>query len=181
MQNLLKWALVTDWRVDRRPDQTRFSDIYSDIDFSPRRWIVLNSELRYDVGNSEFNGANHSITLLPDDRWSLKLGHRYFRGAPEFGPDSDNNTIYETVYYRLNENWGVRMSHHFEARDGTMEEQMYTLYRDFRSWTGALSFRVRGNRIGPDDYSVAFTFSLKSFPARKVGSDSSAPSYLLGS
>lgn len=181
VQNLLKWALVTDWRVDRRPDQTRFSDVYSDIDFSPRRWIVLNSELRYDVGNSKFNGANHSITLLPNEVWSLKLGHRYYSGAPDFLPDADNNTIYDTIYYRLNENWGLRMSHHFESRDGTMEEQMYTIYRDFRSWTGALTFRARGNRKGPDDYSVAFTFSSKSFPTRKVGTDASAPSFLLGS
>ncbi len=181
VQNLLNWALVTDWRLDRRPDQTVFSDVYSDLDFSPRRWIMFNSELRYDVENSEFNGANHSVTLLPNDRWSLKVGHRYFRGAPEFGPDSANNTIYDTIYYRLNENWGLRMSHHFEARDGVMEEQMYTVYRDFRSWTGALTFRVRGNRNGPDDFSVAFTFSSKSFPTRKVGTDVNSPSFLLGS
>ena len=39
--------------------------------------------------------------------------------------------IYSRVYYPLNEEWGFRMIHQFEASDGTMEEQSYSLYRDF--------------------------------------------------
>jgi hypothetical protein len=117
--------------------------------------------------------------MMPSDRWSLTLGHRYFRGDPAFGPESDNNTIFTVFYYRFDPNWGFRMSHHFEARDGTMEEQYYSVYRDFRSFTGALTFRVRDQRIGPMDYTVAFTMQLKTHPSR-AGRDHVEPSFLLG-
>jgi lipopolysaccharide assembly outer membrane protein LptD (OstA) len=179
VDTLANWYLVTDWRLDPLPAQTQFSDIYSDLDFKPRTWLVFNSETRFSVDKSEFNLAAHSVTFMPNDRWHWRVGHRYFRGDPAFGPDSDENIIYSTLYYRLNENWGARMSHHFEAKDGTMEEQYYTLYRDFRSFTGALTFRVRDQRIGPMDYTVAFTMQLKSRPT-KAGKDRIEPSFLLG-
>ena len=53
-----------------------------------------------------------------------------------------------------------------------MEEQSYTIYRDFRSWTGALILRLRDNRSGSDDVTVAFTFSLKAAPRFGIGKDS---------
>ena len=61
------------------------------------------------------------------------------------------------------------MRHTFEGRDGVMEEQSYSVYRDFRSWVGSLTFRFRDNRAGADDFTVGFTFSSKAFP-RLLGS-----------
>ena len=61
-----------------------------------------------------------------------------------------------------------------------MQEQYYTAYRDFRNWTAALSFRVRDNGDGEDDYTVAFTFSIKAMPRYKLGSDTIQPYQLLG-
>ncbi|MDX1952029.1 MAG: LPS assembly protein LptD [Verrucomicrobiota bacterium] len=180
IDNVANWALYTDWRLNPRAGQGTFADLFSDLDFRPRDWLTLNSETRYDVEDGEWVTANHTLTLTPNTTWSWRLGHWYFRGDPFYGPDSDNNTLYHSLYYRLNENWGTRISHHFEARDGTLEEQYYTLYRDFRSWTGALTFRVRDNRSGPTDFTVALTFSLKATPSRSVGSDRNQPSLLLG-
>lgn len=179
IDTLANWYLVSDWRLDPLPGQTTFSDLYSDLDFKPRSWLLLNSELRYSVNQGELNLASHSVTLTPEADWNWRVGHRYYRGDPAFGPDSDNNIFFHVFYYRLNENWGARMSHHFEARDGTMEEQYYTLYRDFRSWTGALTFRIRDQRTGPVDYTVAFTMQLKIRPT-KGGKDRIEPSMLLG-
>jgi len=177
---LLNSYIVTDWRLDPRNGQTTFTDIYSDLDFKPRTWLVLNSETRYSLDRGEWNLAMHTATITPNDRWSIKLGHRYFRGDPAFVvPDTDNNIFFSSLFYRVNENWGARMSHHFEARDGTLEEQYYTVYRDFRSFTGALTLRVRDNRSGPLDYAVAFTISLKSRPTQGKR-DRMEPSYLLG-
>ena len=62
-----------------------------------------------------------------------------------------------------------------------MEEQVYTLYRDFRSWTGALSFRVRESRTGQDrDYTIGVIFNLKAFPRFKLRDDVDRPSMLFG-
>ncbi|MGV3772590.1 MAG: LPS-assembly protein LptD [Verrucomicrobiales bacterium] len=181
IQNVINWAIVSDLRLDPRPGQGSFSDIYSDLDIRPRSWLTLNSETRWDTDKHDWKGANHSMTIAPGDQWSLKLGHRYFAGEEAFGPDSDNNVIYSSLFLKFNENWGSRITHHFEARDGTMEEQYYTLYRDFRSWTGALTFRVRDNRQGATDYAVAFTFSLKAMPRYSQGANRDYPDFLLGS
>ena len=72
------------------------------------------------------------------------------------------------------------MSHYFEARTGSLQQQSYTVYRDLRSWTAALSFIFTDNVIGPKDYTVAFTFSLKAYPRLPVGGDVGGPFALLG-
>jgi hypothetical protein len=72
------------------------------------------------------------------------------------------------------------LTHHFEARDGTLEEQYYSVYRDFRNWTGALTFRLRDHRTRSDDFTVAFTFQLKAFPRFRMGDDQNEHSFLLG-
>jgi hypothetical protein len=193
LDNLINWDLYTDWRLEqhyetqldpitRQPlglkKQTLFSDIYSELDFKPRTWIALSSELRYLPDQRLFREINHTLTLTPNDWWSLSLGHRYLRDTSELGPG--NNLIIATMFYKLNENWGVRISEHYEARDHVLEYQYYSLYRDFRSWTGALTFRVRDNRSGPDDFAVGFSLSLKAFPRYGVGDDSVKPSKLVG-
>ncbi|HYE32990.1 MAG TPA: LPS assembly protein LptD [Methylomirabilota bacterium] len=187
IQNVINSAIYTDWRLDPRPGQGTFADLYSDLDLRPWHWLTLSSEIRYDIDDARLRMANHSAILIPNDIWSVRLGHFYFEDDPRFrfGPfntTAANNTFYTRAYYRFNQNWGFRMSHHFEARDGTLEEQYYTVYRDLRAWTGALTFRQRDHRgIGPDDFAVAFTFSLKAFPRYKLGEDAEEPSFLFGS
>lgn len=183
IENLLNWDVYTDWRLDPRSDQSTFADLYSDLVLRPRRWLTLESQTRYDTDRGQFNLAFHHLTLQPQEAWSLGLGHWYLRD--DFSPrptalGQGNNRFIATFYYRLNENWAFRTTQHFEARDGRWEEQFYTIYRDFRSWTGALTFRVRDNRTGADDYTVAFTLSLKARPRFGLGEDAVQPERLLG-
>jgi lipopolysaccharide assembly outer membrane protein LptD (OstA) len=180
IDNLVHWALYTDWRLNPRDEQPTFSDIYSDLDLRPFSWLTLNSEVRYHPNEHVLREANHRATFLPGGAWSWTVGHRYLREDPRFGENSGNNLIFSSLYYRLNENWGARATHHYEMTDGTMEEQQYTLYHDFRSWTGALSFRIRDQRTGSRDYSVGFTFSFKAVPRFDLGDDANKPSLLLG-
>ena len=180
IENLLNWAVVTDWRLKPRSGQSTFADVYSDLDFNPRSWLYFNSQTRYSIDLERWREADHQIVFSPSDRWSWGGGHRYFRSDPTLGPDSGNNLITSRLYLKLNENWGVRISHYFEARDGHMEEQYYTLYRDLRSWTTSLTFRVRDNRRGSQDFTIGFQISLKAFPRFKMGQDAVEPSFLLG-
>jgi hypothetical protein len=80
----------------------------------------------------------------------------------------------------MNENWGLRMGHYFNQETGRLQEQSYTVYRDLRSWTAALSFLIRDHTTGPIDYTVAFTFSLKAYPHFQLGADAAGPYSLLG-
>ena len=190
VDDVLNWELFTDWRLETAAHEARFNDVYSDLELKPRSWLLLGSELRYDPNERLLNESNHTISLLPNDRWSLTLGHRYLRDwSPDelkerypYDPffenllDEDwrwgNNLVYSRVYYRLNEEWGFRMIHQFEASDGTMEEQSYSLYRDFSSVTSALRFRLRDHRSGKNDFSVSLMFSLKALPSLGLGDDS---------
>ena len=181
--NLFDWNVYADWRLKPRSDQTTFSDLYSDLYFRPRSWLMLESLLRYDIAGGDWRMAYHTLTIKPNNIWSWSIGHYYLRDdlAPSpiaLGPG--NNVLSSTMFFRLNENWGFRMAHYFEARSGTLQEQSYSVYRDLRSWTAALSFRVRQNVVGPEDYTVAFTFSLKAFPHYGQGADALGVYSLLG-
>jgi hypothetical protein len=92
----------------------------------------------------------------------------------------NESVVSSSFFFNLNENWSARATHRIDVRAGRMQEQIYTIYRDFRGWTGALSFRLRDNPSGPEDFGVAFTFSIKAYPRYKLGSDAVRPYYLLG-
>lgn len=182
IENLVNWDLFTDWRIRPRTDQATFANVYSYMDLKPRSWLTLTSQIRYDPSAERLREADHIITFQPNDTWSWSLGHRYLRDDPSLGPlyADGYNLILSRIFFKLNENWAFAMAHHFEARDGTMEEQSYTIYRDLRSWTAAITFRYLDNRVGPSDFTVALTFSLKAFPRFGMGSDSDTPLLLLG-
>jgi LPS-assembly protein len=178
LDTLASWALYTDWRLGDRRGRGTFSDVYSDLLFKPRSWIVFSSINRYDVEHGTWRLALHSLTLQPAADWSWGVSHFYLKQGPPLG--EGNNLFANTLYYRLSENWAARTIHRFEASDGRLEEQLYTLYRDLRSWTAALTLRVHDPQKGPTDVSVVFTFSLKAAPRFSVGEDAFRPSYLLG-
>jgi hypothetical protein len=64
--------------------------------------------------------------------------------------------------------------------NGQMQEQDYSIYRDMRSWTAALTLRVLNNLNGQQDFGVAFTFSLKAVPHFPLGADMGSPTWLWG-
>jgi LPS-assembly protein len=183
VEDLLTSEIYTDWRLRPRAGQTTFADVYSDLTFKPRSWITFESQTRYDIADGIWRMAFHNLTLQPNDRWSWGLGHWYLRDDFSASPTAlgaGNNLFTSTFFYRVNENWALRARHVFEARTGRMEEQSYSLYRDLRSWTTALTFRVLDNGTGPQDFSVALTFSLKAHPRFALGDDAVRPYYLLG-
>ena len=189
LDNLVDWNVMLDWRLTpgRNPNnldepfspQENFSDLYSGLAFKPRSWIVLDSQSRYAVNGGHLNLAFDQLTFMPNERWSWGLGYWYLRSGFD-GFTQANNFITSTFFYRLNDNWGFRTRHNYNAADGRLQEQDYSVYRDLRSWTCALTFRVIDNSSGPVDYTAAFTFSLKAAPKVHVGDDTVQPYHLLG-
>ncbi|MGD0350060.1 MAG: hypothetical protein ABSB84_07075 [Verrucomicrobiota bacterium] len=191
LENLLNWNVMLDWRL--KPDtstnalnlgapgpQQTFDDLYSALTFRPRTWLVLESRLRYNINDSHLNLAFHQLTFTPNERWSWGLGHWYLHGGFPGSGDGGNNYITSTIFYRLNDNWGLRATDNFNAQNGRMQEQFYSIYRDLRSWTGAVTFRVIDNGTGPKDFTVAFSFSLKARPKMPLGGDAVSPYHLVG-
>jgi hypothetical protein len=63
---------------------------------------------------------------------------------------------------------------------GRLQEQYYTLYRDLRSFTGSLTFRVVDDVNGSTDFTISFAISLKASPAASVGDDTVNPYRIIG-
>jgi len=177
LQNLLDWNVLLDWRLRPKAGQGTFNDLYSDLAFRPRSWLTLESQTRYDINSSLLNFAYHQLTFTPNEWWSWGLGHVYSRAG---FLDSGDNVISSTMFLRVNDNWGFRTTHNFNAKDGRLQDQFYTVYRDLRSWTGALTFRVTDNGTGREDFTVAFSFSIKAHPRHGLGSDTVTPYHLVG-
>ena len=183
LEDLLRWDLYTDWRLRPQTNQSTFADLWSDVLFRPRNWLTLESQTRFDLDNGNCKMAFHNLTLQPEDRWSWSLGHWYLRDDLSGLPTSlgvGNNLFTSSLFYRLNENYAFRATHHYEIKLSRLQEQFYTVYRDFRNWTGGLTFRVRDNGDDREDYTVAFTFSLKAMPRYPVGEDTARPYQLIG-
>lgn len=177
--DLVDWALTMDWRLDPEQDQQDLGDLYSELDFQPRDWLLVTSEIRMDPNDGALAESATYATVLPGDTWSLALGHRYLDGDLVGGPG--DNFVTTRVTWKLSENWAFRMSHAIEMEDGVLEEQYYTLYRDLRSFTAALTIRLRDSRgVEPDDFTIGLSVSLKAFPRFRRGADTERPELLIG-
>jgi hypothetical protein len=127
--------------------------------------------------------ALDTLTIEPNDVWSWSIGQYYLRDDFSSSPTAlgpGNSLVTSSIFYRINENWGLRAAHHFDVRNGRMQEQYYSVYRDMRSWTAAITGGVRDNGSGPLDYTIAFSFSLKAVPKFGLNSDTGRPYSLLG-
>lgn len=181
--NLVNWDLYMDWHLRPLPGQTTFSDVYSDLVFRPRSWLMLESLTAYNLAIGTLDLSMNTVTFLAGSALSWSVNQYYLRNDISSGPTSlglGNNLFSSTLFYRLNENWGLRAYHRFDAGSGQLQEQAYSIYRDLRSWTAALTFRVRENPGGPQDVGFGFTFSLKAFPRYGLGADVIQSAPLLG-
>jgi len=182
--DFLYWDVYTDWRLRPETAQSTFADVYSDAVLRPRTWLTLESLTRYNITDGGLRLAFHNLTLQPFESWSWGVGHLYVRDDLNPTPtalQTGNSFLTSTFYLKLNENWGFRAQHQYEVREQWMQQQTYSIYRDLRNWTAALTFRILDPHTSAGkDYSVAFTFSLKAQPKVNVGEDAVRPARLLG-
>ncbi|MCK7496401.1 MAG: hypothetical protein MZW92_39960 [Comamonadaceae bacterium] len=144
---------------------------------------MLESQMRYDVADGKVDVAFQNLTFRPNNTWSWGLGYLYSRDDPSTSSTSlgeGENSMNSVFFLRLNENWGFRMAHQYDIQENWLQQQAYSIYRDFRSWTAAITVRYEDNRTSPDDFTVAFTFSVKAMPRFQVGQDTVNPASLLG-
>jgi lipopolysaccharide assembly outer membrane protein LptD (OstA) len=181
LENVARWAVYTDWRIDPNEQQDTFSDLYSDLDLRPFHWLAISSQVALDLDNGRFDSLAHWATFTPNDVWSWRVGQNYLRDGAFFGDGTDGYSLLsQTLYLRLNQNWGLRMSHYYNIRDHLFQHQYYTVYRDFRSFTLSMTAGVQQDVGGETDYGVAISVSSKAFPRYGLGSDVNKPTRLLG-
>jgi len=181
LDTLLDWNLQLDWRLDPKVNQNTLNDLYSSLVFKPRSWLTAESQTRYDLDGGNLNMTFEQLTFAPSDRWSWGVGYWYLRGgAWGNGIWTENNIVTSTFFVRLGDNWGGRVTQNYNAVIGRLQDQMFTIYRDLRSWTSALTFRVANNSGSSADVTVAIVFSLKASPTMAVGEDVANRYHLVG-
>jgi lipopolysaccharide assembly outer membrane protein LptD (OstA) len=177
VEDFLNWSIYTDWNLQPRANKP-WSDLYSDLDLRPRTWLTFSSSTRYDMESNRWREAIERVVVQPSTAWSFAVRYDYLiNNDPEFqtyiGEDlPGHNLIDLSLYYRMNENWGVHIGEQYEAQYGGLQQQLYSIYHDMRSWTAALLFRVTEGPGQPNDFTVALTFSLKAYPRYGLGTDS---------
>ena len=172
LDKLLDWNVQLDWRLNPKPGQNTLNDLYSSFAFKPRTWLTAESQTRYDINGGNLNMSFQQLTFAPSDRWSWGIGYWYLRGGT-WGNSTwtENHTVTSTLFVRLGDNWGGRMAQNYNAVTQRLQDQIFTVYRDLRSWTSALSLRVANNLGSSADVTIAVTFSLKAQPSTQVGED----------
>jgi hypothetical protein len=150
----------------------------------PWSWLRLESLTRYDPQDIKLRMAFESVTLQPNNVWSWTFAYfnlrDYYSETDPTAWGQGSDTFSSTMFYRFDENWGLRMSHRYDLRQSRLAEQAYSIYRDLRSWTAALTLRLREESDGEEDVTVAFVFSIKAFPRFGLGSDAAKPHVLWG-
>jgi hypothetical protein len=160
------WAGINTY-VDvfaRDPEFGRdLSNLYNEMFWRPVPWITLKSDLQLPItsGVGSFTEVNNGISWLPSRHTSLEFGHQFISDHPFF---QDSSLVYTRFYARMTENYGFNMNHIYEADDGTLEFQSYSLSRDLSSWVASVGVMARDNRNGASDVGILLTFTLKDFP-----------------
>ena len=172
MDKVLDWNLQLDWRLNPKAGQQSLDDLYSAFAFKPRNWLTAESQTRYNLDGG-LNMTFQQLTFAPNDRWSWGVGYWYLRGGAwgNYNNWTENNIATSTFFVRVGDNWGGRVTQNYNIVTERMQDQMFTLYRDLRSWTSALTFRISENTGSSVDYTIAVVFSLKASPTMGVGED----------
>ncbi len=139
------------------------SNLYNELFWRPVPWVNfwVDWQQPLESGQGSFTELNQGVTFMPAKNVQLTLGHQYVSDSPYF-PDS--SLVFSKVYARLSDNWGFSMNHIFEADDGTMEFQSYSVSRDLSSWVASVGAMVRDNRNGLSEFGILFSLTLKDFP-----------------
>ena len=172
LDKLVDWNVQLDWRLNPKPGEHTLNDLYSTFAFKPRTWLTAESQTRYDINGQNLNMSFQQLTFAPNDRWSWGLGYWYLRGGTwGNGTWTENQTVTSSFFVRVGDNWGARVTQNYNFVIQRLQDQQFTIYRDLRSWTSALTFRVANNQGSSADVTVALMFSLKASPATQVGED----------
>ncbi|HRQ88020.1 MAG TPA: LptA/OstA family protein [Bacteroidia bacterium] len=140
-----------------------FSNFFTEIEWYPVNWLsgTITAQVPLLDDKLDFTELVTGINIMPTDRLQIGLYHYFINDHPFF----QNSDLYSfNTYTRLSDNWGFSTSHRFEADDGVLEYQQYSIHRDLASWTASLGAIIRDNRTAEKEYGVVLSLTLKAFP-----------------
>ncbi|MEI6073468.1 MAG: hypothetical protein WCS31_16905 [Verrucomicrobiae bacterium] len=151
-----------DINMDNPYSDTAVSNVFNVINFNPVPWAGLIIESQMPIATQGgFTEVNTSINFMPTRDWSLRIGHRYIEGNPNFANDSQFNFY---SYYRINDNWAFSFYEQYEFVSQILQYQRYLIHRDLSSWVASIGTEIRDNQGGAREIGVLFIMTLKDAP-----------------
>jgi LPS-assembly protein len=165
--DLLTWETYADADFDHNfsaatPNST-MSNLFNDIRFYPVPYLSFRSLDSVDT-NAHDNGYSESdndVTWQPNASLQISAGYHSINNSPVF---QTNNSTSLDVFYRMNEHYQVEAQEGFQASDGRLQLQQYTIYRDLDAWQISATFSDSEISNGHNEESIYFSLSLKAMP-----------------
>ncbi len=167
-RNLLALYLANDWRFSPapepdedeeptlgRPDE-EFSDLHSEIVFTPVYWLRFNVFNRFHAEETELREINTAVTLTDAEVWALSLGTDYLE---------DRIDQYAVRYgYRFNEVYGFNAYARYDNRVSLFTEQRYAISQTLQNtWTVEYQVTLRNGARRESSAEFGMALSLVRF------------------
>ena len=132
-RDLLTFNVDEDFRFQRAPGQTDFSDVHADLTATPARWLSFRLEDAVSTRRAAQRALDADVTVKEGDVWMARFGVSYL--SDKYGtfyvPGLGNNPIVGVDTYhlelraRLNEVYEGFVRGDFDARDHLFVNQYY--------------------------------------------------------
>lgn len=132
-RDLATFDLDEDFRFQRAPGQTDFSDVHLEATATPARWLELRIEDAVSTRRAAQRAIDTDVTFKEGDVWMARFGVGYLSDkygtfyVPGLGynPIVGVDTYHMEVRARLNEEYEVFVRGDFDARDHLFVDQYY--------------------------------------------------------
>ena len=135
---------------DELIDDRHFSDFGFDLEVYPSRHFKVDFDGRINTYDNEVTSFNTQVSFFQMDQYGINFEYHY---------RNDENNLFATEgYVQLNDEYAASAYLRYEAETSDFEEAEVTLFKDLRTWVGAVSFRHLEEE---DENQVWLSFRLK--------------------
>ncbi len=155
---LLNWNVFLDYNVDNPNTETRFSNLYSVLRFTPmeRLGILLETQTPTIRDGEGFSQYNTSVSYQPTRWLEGSIGHRYLNNHPLH---QDSSQVYLHGNLRFNERYTFAGRWYWEVEEKRLPIQQYTIFRNTGAWYIGATLFLRDNG-GKKETGFGLSFTL---------------------
>ncbi|MEX2380989.1 MAG: LPS assembly protein LptD [Opitutales bacterium] len=150
-RNLLSVLLANDVRFSRQAGENVFSNIHTELAFTPVYWLRFDMINRFDPEDFTLREWNTGLTVTDADVWSVTLATDYLR--------SELQQYFLRYSLRLNEAWGFRSRFRYDARGNRFTRQVYSMVHTLRN-TWEVEYSIDFHTGAERESSVGFGVSV---------------------
>jgi LPS-assembly protein len=137
------------------------SNLFNDVRIYPMPQLQFRSLTSTALQSNAYSEVDEDIIWAPDASLELTAGYHSINHSPIF---ANNNSTSLSIFYRLNEHYQFQAQEQFQASNGKLQLQEYTVYRDLDAWQISATFSDSEIANGHNEEAVYFSLTLKALP-----------------